>query len=88
MVLIHGYSATSKTFDAWREVLLGWGYAPHDVQVANYVSLSDEVTITDLAKGFDAALRSQPGLDAGEPFDAMVHSTGMLVLRTWAILFP
>lgn len=83
IVLVHGYSASSAAFDEWREVLLGWGYTPELIHVCNYVSLSDEVSIRDLAKGFEGALRAQPGLDAGEEFDAIVHSTGMLVLRSW-----
>jgi hypothetical protein len=28
-------------------------------------------------------LRIQPGLDQGQEFDAVVHSTGMLVIRSW-----
>src|SRR5690606_2118785 len=72
----------------WREILAGWGYGEDLIHVCNYVSLSDEITIPDLARAFDKALRSQPGLDAGDPFDAIVHSTGMLVLRTWVLEFP
>lgn len=69
-VLIHGYSASSKSFDRWKELLLEWGWKPVDIHVANYVSLTDEVSIVDLAKAFDEALSLQPGLDDGEPFDA------------------
>jgi len=41
------------------------------------------VTIKDIAEGFDRALRLQVGLDNNEPFDVVVHSTGMLVIRAW-----
>lgn len=88
IVLIHGYSANSTAFASWHRILQGWGYSPNDIHVCNYVSLSDEVTIADLARGFEDALQGQPGLDEGEAFDAIVHSTGMLVLRSWLALAP
>lgn len=88
IVMIHGYSADSGAFDRWRTVLAGWGYSPEQMHVCNYLSLSDEVTIPHLAMSFHEALQLQPGLNNGETFDAMVHSTGMLVLRTWAVLYP
>ena len=53
------------------------------IHVCNYRSLTNEVTIRDIAEGFDRALRVRAGLDADEPFDAIVHSTGMLVVRSW-----
>lgn len=88
IVLVHGYSASSAAFDEWRRILTGWGYPPERIHVCNYLSLSDEVTIPHLAMSFNEALAEQPGLNAGEPFDAVVHSTGMLVLRTWAVMYP
>jgi hypothetical protein len=53
------------------------------VHACTYRSLTNEVTIKDIAEGFDRALRIQTGLGADEPFDAIVHSTGMLVIRAW-----
>ena len=37
----------------------------------------------DIAEGFDKLLRQRAGLADDAPFDVMVHSTGMLVLRAW-----
>lgn len=51
--------------------------------IGNYVSLSTEVRIKDIAEGFDRALRREAGLAPSQPFDAIVHSTGMLVVRAW-----
>ena len=48
-----------------------------------YRSLTNEVSIKDIAEGFDRALRIRAGLSDDEPFDAIVHSTGMLVIRAW-----
>ena len=83
IVLIHGYSASGSSFDRWREIFLERGYPANDIHVCTYKSLTNEVTLRDLAEGMDRALRIQTGLDADEEFDAVVHSTGMLVIRAW-----
>ena len=87
IILIHGYSSSGEAFGAWREKLQERGYDERDLHVLSYKSLTNEVTIDDLAEGFDRALRVQAGLDSGEDFDAVVHSTGMLVLRAWLTKF-
>jgi triacylglycerol esterase/lipase EstA (alpha/beta hydrolase family) len=56
---------------------------PIDINVGNYVSLDNETSIKDIAEGFDRALQNNPRLNAGQEFDAIVHSTGMLVIRAW-----
>lgn len=83
VVLIHGYSDRGQSFLKWRDALVGAGYDAHDVPVCSYQTLTNELTIKDVAEGFDRALRERVGLSAGEPFDAIVHSTGMLVIRDW-----
>ena len=59
------------------------GYRAEEIRICNYQSLTNEVTIKDIAEGFDRALRTQANLANDEPFDAIVHSTGMLVMRSW-----
>jgi hypothetical protein len=83
VVLIHGYSDEGKSFTAWKKALLERGYTLDEVPVVTYKSLTNEVTIKDIAEGFDRALQTRPKLAAGQPFSAIVHSTGMLVLRSW-----
>ena len=85
IVLVHGYSASGSSFDKWKDVLQSLGYASESVHVCTYKSLTNEVTIRDIAEGFDRALRIQSGLNEGEEFDAIVHSTGMLVVRAWLV---
>jgi len=88
LVLIHGYSDTSKGFKLWREALIQKrNLDPAKVHLLNYVSLANEVTIRDIAEGFDRALAKEAGLATDEPFDAIVHSTGMLVIRAWLTRF-
>jgi len=83
VVLIHGYSDTGKSFGPWKEALQQRGYDVAEVPVRTYRSLTNEVTIKDIAEAFDRALRTRAELNDGQPFNAIVHSTGMLVLRTW-----
>jgi pimeloyl-ACP methyl ester carboxylesterase len=81
LILIHGYAADGDAFDRWREILLGRGYRERDLHTLSYRSLSNDITLDDLAEGLERALRLRVGLEGD--FDAIVHSTGMLVLRAW-----
>lgn len=83
IILLHGYSADQESFHRWREILVDQGYDPTTIHLGDYVSLSNEITIKDIAEGFDRALRERAGLKNGEKFDAIVHSTGGLVIREW-----
>jgi pimeloyl-ACP methyl ester carboxylesterase len=89
LVLVHGYSADAKAFHPVREALLKEAAAQKldliDIDVCNYISLNNEITIKDIAEGFDRALGLHAGLSKGEEFDAIVHSTGMLVVRAWLV---
>ena len=83
VVLIHGYSDRGASFSTWKHVLVKEGYQVDEVAVCTYKSLTNEVTIKDIAEAFDRSLRTLPHLANGQPFSAIVHSTGMLVLRSW-----
>src|SRR5215212_7023796 len=83
LVLIHGYSDRGTSFKRWVQALQQRGYDVHNIRVSNYQSLTNEVTIKDIAEGLDRALRVTANLDNDEPFDAIVHSTGGLVIRAW-----
>ena len=84
LVLIHGYSDKGESFNNWKAALkTKLGYQDSNFHICSYASLANEISIKDIAEGFDRALRIQAGLDEEEEFDAIVHSTGMLVLRSW-----
>lgn len=92
VLLIHGYSAAGQDFLPWKQALEDAKIPSDDIEVGNYVSLNNEVTIKDLGEGFDRALRlskfaSEISGNAWT-FDAIVHSTGMLVLRQWLTSDP
>ncbi|BAY21083.1 hypothetical protein NIES2100_08280 [Calothrix sp. NIES-2100] len=83
IVLIHGYSASGESFKVWEQRLEARGYDVSTIHICSYVTLTNEVTIKDIAEGFNRALSIDGGLAEDEEFDAIVHSTGMLVIRSW-----
>jgi len=87
VVLIHGYSDKGQSFEGWRQALIALGADPVTLNVCTYISLNNEVTITDIGEALDRALEYQLKWEDGRPreFDAIVHSTGMLVLRSWLV---
>lgn len=86
LVLVHGYSSEAKAFHPVRDALAATGTSVTDINICNYISLNNEITIKDIAEGFDRALSNHPLLkNEIQEFDAIVHSTGMLVVRAWLI---
>src|SRR6478672_9268413 len=83
VVLIHGYSDSAHSFELWREALVEQGYAATTIHLGEYVTLSNDINLKDIAEGLDRALRIRAGIGNDDPFDAIVHSTGMLVVREW-----
>src|SRR5271170_84703 len=81
LILLHGYGSDGEAFSTFRDVLQKSGRAVTDIYIGNYVTLNNEITVDDIAEGFNHSLRVN-GL-IGKPFDAIVHSTGMLVMRAW-----
>ncbi|MEC4813042.1 MAG: hypothetical protein SAK29_07185 [Scytonema sp. PMC 1069.18] len=88
VILIHGYSASDESFEKWKDILCDKSYDAKSIHVCSYRTLTNEITVKDLAEGFDRALRIQANLDQNQEFDAIVHSTGMLVLRSWLTTYP
>jgi hypothetical protein len=82
LILIHGYSDAGSSFDAWAAKLRDCGIDAQQINICSYVTLNNEVTIPDIAEGLTRATASL-GWAPDQEFDAIVHSTGMLVLRAW-----
>jgi pimeloyl-ACP methyl ester carboxylesterase len=81
IVFVHGYSDSGKSWLPWVNILAQRLERPaSDLRTVTYVSLNNEITIKDIAEGFDRALTTQGVL---QEFDAIVHSTGMQVVRSW-----
>ena len=98
IVLIHGYSAESGettpetvrniygTFpDALRE---NYGSANViEIDVSRYISLEDGLTIDDISRALDRALKRDQQQLLISGFNVIVHSTGALVIRNWVRTF-
>jgi hypothetical protein len=83
VVLVHGYSDKGESFQRWCAELEKAGYNMKELNVCSYESLTNEITIKDVGEAFDRALKLQANIQPDKPFDAIVHSTGMLVVRAW-----
>ena len=89
VVFVHGYSDKGASWQKWRGLLRDQLAIPVErMHTCTYVSLDNEVSIKDIAEAFDRALATQAGLDGDTAFDAVVHSTGMLVVRAWLAADP
>lgn len=80
IVLVHGYGAGPAELAGTIDALAARHGSRDALWPAEYVSRSDEVTVSRLAEGLAEAI-DRSGVP-GE-IDAVVHSTGVLVLREW-----
>ncbi len=91
-LLIHGYSASGLEFQKWKAALIKANIDTATIEIGNYISLNNEITIKDLGEAFDRALQltkwSAGSKDDSWTFDAIVHSTGMLIVRQWLTSDP
>lgn len=96
VIFVHGWSVThTNTYGElpqWLESQSKNGKL--DIQVGNiylgrYISFDDTVTIDDIARAFDHAVRDEIAekLRDGERFACITHSTGGLVVRKWMDLY-
>jgi hypothetical protein len=94
VVFVHGWSVTNTdTYGGLPQYLKQQSAAGKldvtvdEVLLGKYVSFEDTVSIDDIARGFDAALRDRPALAklfAGrERVACITHSTGGPVVRQW-----
>ena len=92
ILLVHGYSAESAK-DNEADVARIFGSLPDDlranlprehildINISRYISLDDRVDIEDITLAFDRALKNDFSELYSSGFNAIVHSTGALVLR-------
>lgn len=85
LVIIHGWSDSWEGMANLARQLVKHGGADRvaHIRLGDYVSMSDEVTFTDLAAGMQRAWRHKKLPEAPASVDLAVHSTGALVARQW-----
>ncbi|WP_426688794.1 phospholipase [Rhodanobacter ginsengiterrae] len=88
LVFVHGWSVTdTSTYGQLPQQLqqqaaaAGLPLTLADIWLSEYVSFDDAVTMADLVRAFDHALRDLHLLDAS--FACITHSTGGPVIREW-----
>lgn len=96
VIFVHGWSVrhtdTYGELPQWLESISKDGKLA--IQVGNiylghYISFDDTVTVDDIARAFDQAVRDEVAhkLGEGERFACIAHSTGGLVVRKWMDLY-
>ncbi len=87
LVILHGWSDSAASFKRLGQKLVALGVAPQvvNVRLGDYVTLDDDVTYADLTRAMMRAWQNEPALKDAAPgsVDAVVHSTGGLVIRDW-----
>lgn len=84
VLIIHGWSDSSKAFGPLVEFLRQNGYQAVTLWLGDYISLDDDVRIEDVAKRLETVANERIGNgELKPPFDVIVHSTGGLVVREW-----
>jgi pimeloyl-ACP methyl ester carboxylesterase len=84
VLIIHGWSDDSKSFEPLADFLEKQGYSPRSLWLGDYISLDDDVRIEDVAKRLHEVVSLQIASRKLSPqFDMIVHSTGGLVARRW-----
>lgn len=88
LVFVHGWSVTSTaTYGQMPQRLQqqaaaqGMPLTIRDIWLSEYVSFDDTVSMSDLVRAFDHALRDLHLLEPS--FDCITHSTGGPVVREW-----
>lgn len=88
LAFVHGWSVThTDTYGKLPEALqqqataAGLDIAVKDIHLGRYISFQDEVSVDDLARAMQHAVKS----DLGDPaaFSCITHSTGGPVVRRW-----
>lgn len=96
LIFVHGWSVTSTdTYGSLPEALskaagnYGLELSILHIYLGRYISFHDEVTMDDIARAMDKALRDLPGNsnDKIAPFSCITHSTGGPVVRFWVDKF-
>jgi hypothetical protein len=84
VLIIHGWSDTSKSFHALADFLGTKGYQTTELWLGDYISLDDDVRVADVGKRMGRVIDDMIKVGSlPKSFDVIVHSTGGLVAREW-----
>jgi hypothetical protein len=92
LIFIHGWSVTNTNTYGKMPQALSRAAKAYDldfkiqhIYLGRYISFHDEVTVDDISRAMDRALRDLPGNSEAKiaPFSCITHSTGGPVVRHW-----
>ena len=84
VLIIHGWSDSSKSFHTLADFLRNQGYQTTELWLGDYVSMDDDVHVSDVGKRMGSVIDEMIGAGSlSDSFDVIVHSTGGLVAREW-----
>lgn len=99
ILLVHGYSTDAESKPNRSSVVEMYGRLPRwlrqtygdrtvfELDVSRYISLEDGISLDDLSRAFDNALRTEYRHLLRGTFHVIIHSTGALVMRNWMLNF-
>jgi hypothetical protein len=94
LLFVHGYSVTNLDTYGGLPARMQNESEKRDIKLSQmhiflgrYISFNDELTLDDISRAFDLALREQLGEKKFARVIAITHSTGGPVLRNWMRLF-
>jgi hypothetical protein len=87
IIILHGWSDTSDSFRNKNYARSSWlrdqGLNIVDIELGDYLSMNDEVSLFDIGYAFQKALTAAGIAQTRHSFDLVVHSTGSLVAREY-----
>jgi len=84
VILIHGWSADSRSMRSIAALLDANGFETVDLFLGDYQSTDDDVRISDVALRLDEVIAErQASGELNASFHVIIHSTGALVVRQW-----
>lgn len=88
VVFIHGWSVTDTATYGGLPTWLSKqaGFTVSNIFLGKYISFVDTITMDDIARAMEAALREELG-DTPKPFACVTHSTGGPVARLWMQMY-
>jgi len=88
IVILHGWSDESASFENLKSKLTSWLNRPVDeIKMVDWLSMDDEVSYDDIAAALDDEWTRKGLSRSPHSVDFVVHSTGALVLRHWLVKY-
>lgn len=82
VLFLHGWSGDRTSYGKIPQLLQGEGYNVIELHLGKYTSGDDQLSIDDYSIAMEDAI-NDPSNRIQHPFDVVIHSTGVLIIRKW-----